>query len=400
MNRFRTADVASMLRRRIQWGTHLGLVKTGDRLPSLRAAATEFGVDQRSVLAAYRELESEGIVVMRPRSGIYVAGERQPAHQLGPSSRWMAEMFLQGFSRGVPPVELGPALASAVNPGALMAACLECNADQILWLASQLRTEFGLSTTWADLGTLNEEALAERVRSADILVTTAFHAAEARALGERFGVPVVIATASRDQATYLRAELGRGPVYFVGTDERYARKLLDASDSARWMANLRPIVVGRGGLNGTPPNAPVVVTRAAADILGEDNLPAGSSVLDYPFAAETRSEIIAIMLNAAQRAGNAVAEAPDPDAEAIYEAVMSCLSGSDAEAPARRAALREVASEFARSHHRQLGTLTDLLEDALVVFERLSTIGVLPRGAKRLEADFITWLVEEFKTES
>ena len=70
VNRFRATDVASMLRRRIQWGIHLGLVKAADRLPSLRAAAAEFGVDQRSVLAAYRELEREGIVEMRPRSGM------------------------------------------------------------------------------------------------------------------------------------------------------------------------------------------------------------------------------------------------------------------------------------------------------------------------------------------
>jgi hypothetical protein len=390
-----------MLRRRIQWGTHLGLVKAGDRLPSLRAAASEFGVDQRSVLAAYRELESEGIVVMRPRSGIYVAGERQPVHQqITASNRWMAEMFLQGFSRGVPPVALGPALASAVNPGAMTAACLECNADQILWLASQLRNEFGLSTTWVDLGALSDETLAERLRASNLIVTTAFHAAEARVLSERFGLPVVIATASRDQATYLRAELGRGPVYFVGTDERYARKLLDASDSARWMANLRPLVVDRGGLKSTPNNGPVVVTRAAADILGEDNLPANSTILDYPFAAETRSEIIAIMLGAGRQTNAQACEPIDRETEVVYDAVVSCLSANESDLSAHREALREAATNFARSRDPERATLTDVVEDALHVFDRLATAGTLPRCSKRLQADFITWLVEDFKSAS
>jgi hypothetical protein len=387
-----------MLRRRIQWGTHLGLVKAGDRLPSLRAAASEFGVDQRSVLAAYRDLEGEGVVVMRPRSGIYVAGERQPARNLGSTSRWMAEMFLQGFSRGVPPVALGPALASAVNPGALTAACLECNADQILWLASHLRNEFGLSTTWIDIGTLDEEALAERIRTADLIVTTAFHAAEARTLGELHGVPVVIATTSRDAANYLRSELSRGPVYFIGTDERYARKLLEAGDSTRWMANLRALVADQDVLKSVPPNVPVVITKAATEILGAENLPPGTIFLDYPFAPETRSEIIALMLGAVRRQQAKASEPLDRDSEAMYDAVAAYTAAGDIDVPERRAALNEAAHVFARSHNRQLGALADLVEEALRVFARLSDTGVLPRGVKHVEADFITWLVEDFKS--
>ena len=237
-----------MLRRRIQWGMHLGLVKAGDRLPSLRAASAEFGVDQRSVLAAYRELEAEGIVVTRARSGIYVADEVQPAAPLAPAAKWMSEMFLQGFARGVPPVALGSTLTGAVS-GSLTAACLECNADQILWIASQLRQEFGVSTMWIEAAATSTDTMIERLKATDFIVTTAFHAAEARKLGEEYDLPVVVATAARDAVTQIRAELGRGPVYFIGTDERYAQKLLEASDSARWMANsaarLRPLDAAR-----------------------------------------------------------------------------------------------------------------------------------------------------------
>jgi len=291
-----------MLRRRIQWGIHLGLVKAGDRLPSLRAAAGEFGVDQRSVLAAYRELEKEGLVEMRPRSGIYVAGETLSSLHLAPAARWMSEMFLQGFARGVPPVALGSTLSGAVS-GALSAACVECNADQILWIASQLRNEFGLSTSWIDTNALDTEATDERLRASDMIVTTAFHAADARKLGERYDLPVVVVTAGGD-APQLRAELGRGPVYFLVSDERYAQKLSEASDSARWMANTRPLVLDRVAGNQIPADAPVCVTKAVAEILGE-NVPRGAAVLDYPFSVETRGELIAIMLSAYLRASEA-----------------------------------------------------------------------------------------------
>lgn len=303
-----------MLRRRIQWGMHLGLVRPGDRLPSLRAAAAEFDVDQRSVLAAYRELERDGIVDMRPRSGIYVAVEPHTASPLPGAARWMSEMFLQGYSRGVAPVALGHTLSSAITAASLTAACVECNADQILWMARNLREEFGLSTSWLDLGGLGQDAIAERLSTADFIVTTTFHCADARRLSAEHGLPVIVVTAGRDYAGTLRAELGRGPVYVIGTDERYARKLIEAADSGRWMTNLRAMVIEQYKSANLPPDAPLAFTTAAADVLGGD-LPPGAVVLDYGFSNESRTEIIALMLNAALKAHEGKASSPtDPAA--------------------------------------------------------------------------------------
>jgi DNA-binding transcriptional regulator YhcF (GntR family) len=310
VTRLRSADVASMLRRRIQFGLHLGQMHPGDRLPSLRAAASEFGVDQRSVLAAYRELEAEGIVEMRPRSGIYVAGDTNAAPRIDPSARWMSDIFLQGFAHGVPPVSLGSTLADAVRATTLVAACLECNADQMLWLSSQLREEFGIDANLIDESTLDTEAAAARLAESHLIVTTAFHAGAARALGEQFGLPVVVATAGPD-GSQLRAELSRGPVYFIGTDQRYAQKLLAASASSRWMANLRPIVIDGQTPANIPDDGPVLVTRAAAELLGEP-LPRGATVLHYPFSSETRAELIAIMLSAFLKTHEAKATPPAP----------------------------------------------------------------------------------------
>jgi len=304
-----------MLRRRIQWGVHLGLVKVGDRLPSLRAASAEFGVDQRSVLGAYRVLEREGIVEMRPRSGIYVAAEPQTTANLPPSARWISEMFLQGFARGVAPVSLGTTLSSAIHAAPLTAVCIECNGDQILWMAAQLRQEFGLSTVWVEPD-MPPSNIAQPLRACDLIVTTTFHAQEARRLGDQFQKPVVVATAGRDGVTQIRAELGRGPVYFIGTDERYAKKLLDASDSARWMSNLRPIIVDRATIDEATfaeiaDGSPVYVTQAAANILGEST-PARAVVLDSPFSSDSRMEILAVILAAALKANAGKLPAADP----------------------------------------------------------------------------------------
>ena len=57
-----------------------GTLKPGEKLPSLRDMRLRTGVSLGTVLTAYAELESRGIIEARPRSGYYVRqGFRQPA---------------------------------------------------------------------------------------------------------------------------------------------------------------------------------------------------------------------------------------------------------------------------------------------------------------------------------
>ena len=49
-----------------------GRLKSGERLPSKRAIAEHLAVSVITVENAYAQLESEGYVVARPRSGYYV----------------------------------------------------------------------------------------------------------------------------------------------------------------------------------------------------------------------------------------------------------------------------------------------------------------------------------------
>ncbi|MCL3860060.1 GntR family transcriptional regulator [Actinotalea sp. K2] len=50
-----------------------GRLRVGDRLPTIRALATDLGVAQGTVARAYRELESTGVVTTRRRTGTVVA---------------------------------------------------------------------------------------------------------------------------------------------------------------------------------------------------------------------------------------------------------------------------------------------------------------------------------------
>lgn len=53
-----------------------GILKPGDRLPSVRALAQENGINPNTVAKAYSQLEAEGIVCNIPKKGVYVAGEK------------------------------------------------------------------------------------------------------------------------------------------------------------------------------------------------------------------------------------------------------------------------------------------------------------------------------------
>lgn len=54
-------------------------LRAGDRLPTIRALASDLGVASGTVARAYRELETAGVVVTRRRTGTVVADAVVPA---------------------------------------------------------------------------------------------------------------------------------------------------------------------------------------------------------------------------------------------------------------------------------------------------------------------------------
>ncbi|OIJ66460.1 GntR family transcriptional regulator [Streptomyces mangrovisoli] len=73
----------------VQQALRLGLLEPGDRLPTARAVVEATALNPNTVLKAYRELESQGLVETRRRHGTFVTGT------LGASSAdspWHAEL--------------------------------------------------------------------------------------------------------------------------------------------------------------------------------------------------------------------------------------------------------------------------------------------------------------------
>lgn len=50
----------------------LGVLKNGDKLPSVRAAASELGINPNTMAKSYSLLEAEGYIMSIPKKGVYV----------------------------------------------------------------------------------------------------------------------------------------------------------------------------------------------------------------------------------------------------------------------------------------------------------------------------------------
>jgi GntR family transcriptional regulator len=99
------SDVAPYLQlvRQVRQALRLGVLREGDQLPSVRDVVEQTAMNPNTVLKAYRHLEHEGLVGVRPGVGTFVtrtlAGESLAAH--GPLReqlrRWLTKARLAGL---------------------------------------------------------------------------------------------------------------------------------------------------------------------------------------------------------------------------------------------------------------------------------------------------------------
>ena len=58
----------------VRHAMRLGVLRTGDRLPTVKEVVGKVAINPNTVLKAYRELEYEGLVSPRPGVGTFVTG--------------------------------------------------------------------------------------------------------------------------------------------------------------------------------------------------------------------------------------------------------------------------------------------------------------------------------------
>lgn len=267
-------------------------------------------MDPRVALAAYRVLEQEGLVELRPRSGIYVAASAGE-HGL-PDTRlaaWALEVFGQGIAMGVAAPQLPERLQRCIDTVRLRAVCVECNEDQLYSICQELSDDYGLETTGILLDDIEAAERRGEVRRADLLVTTSFHAQEARQIGERLAKPWIAISLGEEIALGVMRELEHGPLYFVATDARFERKLREMWGEVPGSGNLRVLLVGQDDPGAIPRGAPtIVMKRAHRELAGHPFLERVRPIARV-FSPESSRELLSFIIrtNLAAMAGRAQA---------------------------------------------------------------------------------------------
>ncbi len=264
----RRRQVVDDIRERIEARIYLGLLRPGGRVMTARQQAERLGVDPRLVMAAYRELEREGLVVRRERSGVFLA---ETAHAPGgPEEQladWAVDVLYQGLARGLRVRDIPRWLERVVSRVRLHAVCIECNDDQLHALCHELGEDYGLETMPVELERAAHPESREReaLRRTDLVVTTSTHAREVDRIASAYGKACVAVDINPEWGQNVTELLAIGPVYIVAADPRFARKMRGMFRRAHSSNNLSFVVLGRDDPAAIPPGAAVWATRLATD---------------------------------------------------------------------------------------------------------------------------------------
>lgn len=303
MERVGRDTVVRELRDRIVTGIHVGRLRAGTRLPSVRTLARQFHVNERVVLGALRELAADGFVELRPRSGSYVpqlhAARGSTLPDLG---AWLVDTLVQARARGLAPRDFAEYVRRGMETRRIRAACVECNRDQLHLLCHELAEDHGIVAESAHLDDLRATDPPLALRRADVLVTTAFHTDRVRKIARQLGKPWIAvelrADMMREVGQYLRA----GPVYYVATDPRFEKKLRRMLGAVGPAENLRVLIAGQSDLSEIPTNAPTFVMPSARQAVrkkfGPDRFPGRPIQPPRYFSDESARELLSFVVRA------------------------------------------------------------------------------------------------------
>jgi DNA-binding transcriptional regulator YhcF (GntR family) len=262
---------------------HLGHVRAGDRLPSIRQAAAETGADPRAVARAYRGLEAEGLVEIRDRSGVYAASQaRVGGGVLEETAQWAARVLVEGWKRGIAADAIPEFFRRCAGARPARCALVESSEDVIAAFEHDLRAYVDVVAVRADsLPPFDprmdpgEVDVPAALRAADLVVTTTFHVREVRPLVEALGKPLIVATVNADLVAAVERQLRRGGLTVVCADAEFAQRLrTQYAEAVTPDTPLRVILADDAdAVAALDRTEPVLATRAAVRRLGDVGLP-------------------------------------------------------------------------------------------------------------------------------
>jgi DNA-binding transcriptional regulator YhcF (GntR family) len=302
-------EISELLRRRIMADIHLGRLKPGDRLPSLRTVGNELGVSIRAAARAYMELQEEGLVTVRGRSGIYLVLPQVADVSLDPPLDWYAEMLKDAWARRITVSQLAETLEQIVATP-IRAACVESTADHMEAFCGELADDFALDTTSVMITSEGVTvdgrpmSLVDALADVDFAVTTAFHAGDVQAAASVLNKPVVIVSMNDSMVESIERELKAQPVTIVADDPAFLHRFRETvAERVNANGDLQLMTVDEmlkddSALEGRTP----LLTRAARKRLNEEACHLVSTPMAFMSVHATRKLVQCMMAAYKKRA--------------------------------------------------------------------------------------------------
>lgn len=268
------SELVHHLRDHIVGALHVGRLRAGDRLPSIREVAAQSGMNPRTVAAAYRTLEEEGLVALRGRSGVFVAQQETLGDErLEETARWLSGVVAEGWKRRISAAKLPALLRRAVGATRIHCALVEEIEDAIVAFSYEISNDFGF-----DVEVFAPEALPgkrrgreraaalEQLRHIDFFAATSFCAPMAHEAAQALGKPLVVLTTHPALQDAIRRHLNQGPLTVVAADARFANRLRVAYDVDDRSAIRLILADDDAALSELDSAEPVLLTRAAREV--------------------------------------------------------------------------------------------------------------------------------------
>lgn len=267
----RPDTITETLRGRLLRGIQAGTLEPGSRLPSARELVAEFGIDHRLILAAYRQLASEGLVEIRERGGVYVSAASETIRgRVAPPASWLVDTLADAYAHEIPATALHEWLRRVTETLRLRAVVISTTEDQVAGLARELRDDFGFTCEGVTGNQLVDPVVVTGpVERADVILTTVAYEEPARTLGERSSKPVIILDVRPDLAVGEWTLLLRQPVWAIVATREFGEMLTHFFRDVKGAENLRVLVHGEDDLSEIPDGAPTYVTHRVRQALGE-----------------------------------------------------------------------------------------------------------------------------------